>query len=264
MIKKNIISVIIILLTTTVLWAQDSLVIEKYFVEEYYLNHKLMKTTGAGHYISFVQKRDTTFFINGFEEFGTYSIGEISKLEMEDGTYTEDDQIYVVNRSQFLWHYKNSYDNNKGLAKVDIRKTFFRKSVSFRMLIFLENKDTIALYGFAKYSIPEDEFILPIKGEWISLSPLILDKTSIGFLAMYDSDYHRFKDSLWTTSGSIYYNRVIDNEHVEMEQSNFDYYIDPNNISIIVTGSDVLEGLSRYNLTYELIDKKTLILFGSI
>ena len=257
MTKKLIISGII-LLTSTVLWAQDSLVIEKYNVSDFYINDKLVENRSDGQYISFVQKNNSTYFINGFENSGTYSIGEISDLESSDGSYEKDGEKNTASRSEFLWHYKNSYDNASGVAEVRITKIFFDKYMSYDMFIYTDTKDTLSLYGVAKYTIPEDEFIQPIKGAWLTETPISFDKTSIEFFYMYDTDYHRYKDSLWTTNGCIYTNWDTENIKI-LEETTFDYYIDSGNISIIVTYSNVgVPSLSQHNFTYKYIDQNTL------
>ena len=145
---KNKLSLVLIILTS-ICNTSFSQFQEKYRVTEFNDNGKdySEEATKNGVTLIFSQKTETSdfYFKNLWVNTGSFSIGKMKVLETK--MYEETEETIAGEMTLFEWHYSNSYDKNKGTAKVLFVRYMEDKIEKFKCEIYIESSDELLIYS---------------------------------------------------------------------------------------------------------------------
>ena len=145
---KNKLCLVLIILTSicNISFSQFQ---EKYRVTEFYDNGKDYSEEALINEVTliFSQKTETSdfYFKNLWVNTGSFSIGKIKVLETKK--YEETEDALAGEMTFFEWYYSNSYDNNKGTAKVLFVRFVEDKIEKFKCEIYIESSDELLIYS---------------------------------------------------------------------------------------------------------------------
>lgn len=98
--------------------------------------------------LSFYKCDDETLcFSNFFRAYDTQSYGGVFSLKKQ--SYKETSKEHAYDEFQFTWDYVNTYDSDRGKAKVTLTKIYIGKSVKMiAEIIVLNTNDVLKFKGY--------------------------------------------------------------------------------------------------------------------
>ena len=254
--KKNRLILTLIILIVKIGLSQDTIVIDKFKVDEYYLNGELQKDRNTGHFFSFLLIDDSTYFVNALERNNTRSIGKIEDLQQVDDYFERNEKTYTNSHSYFTWHYKNSYDGKEGVSKVFLNKIFLDEYMFYRLQILTKTNDTILLTGKAFYNKYIGDNVEGLFGIWQTHKSLFINGKKIKGLYFIDNDSFIRNDTIWYGPG------LFAENFIESPKNKFSSYLF--NLSLNILTINLVEdniGLGKetqYRIIYQFIDKNNI------
>ena len=122
---------------------------EKYRITEFSDNGKDYSDEAVKNGVTFIfsQKTETSdfYFKNLWANKGSFSTGKIKVLETK--MYEETEETIATEMTLFEWNYSNSYDDNKGNAKVLFIRFIEDKIEKFKCEIYIESSDVLMKYS---------------------------------------------------------------------------------------------------------------------
>jgi hypothetical protein len=122
---------------------------EKYRITEFSDNGKDYSDEAVKNGVTFIfsQKTETSdfYFKNLWANKGSFSVGKIKVLETK--MYEETEETIAAEMTLFEWNYSNSYDDNKGTAKVLFIRFIEDKIEKFKCEIYIESSDVLLKYS---------------------------------------------------------------------------------------------------------------------
>jgi len=110
--------------------------VSKYFNEFDFLNPDTIKDYRTTIY--FKRTRSGLEMVNTFEAKGSKSYGKIARLKLTRNVQHSGVE-YAMKEYRFIWHYRNSYDNEKGKCIGKLQIVFSSDKPTFRLTLFVLN-----------------------------------------------------------------------------------------------------------------------------
>ena len=142
--KKLIFFPLLLLITATEAQLIDS---TKYLITEARINSEdySQHYYEGGQFLSFYENENNEpCFLNSMANKEEYSFGRVYGLKSEK---LEIENCQAENIS-FRWYYHNSYDNDSGYAKVQLKRIYRENGVEFSIKILSKKLDIIEFSGF--------------------------------------------------------------------------------------------------------------------
>ena len=146
--KIQVIILTIFLLVSFSLEAQkeDRIIIEKFITTKMLINGISTSELLPSYSILYkIKNREGLNMANISLKKNSESFGTIDSFTKRSTKDTSGNKVVVY---EFNWHYKNSYDDVNGIAKVQIIKIFKQETVSTTVKMIPENLDILIYKGY--------------------------------------------------------------------------------------------------------------------
>lgn len=157
---KYVLSIVLIILAFQLYGQDTTKILSRYRIVESF--------HGKENYSDFEQKRKGVIFIHYNKDSKLY----LSNISLDSGSFStglltllENDTIYINTtkrlkvKSVYNWLFTNSYDKEKGNAKINLIEEDSNYGKIFTMTIFLKDNEEIVYKGFIIDKI--NDFIIP-------------------------------------------------------------------------------------------------------
>lgn len=105
----------------------------------------------------FYQNGDGKIYLaNVWPDAGSQSYGPIYRISEEEAEETMD--TYKTFTSYFNWSYANSYDDNRGTAKIALTKVYKPQGIIFSLAMITEDLDVSVYKGYMENSLNLEYF----------------------------------------------------------------------------------------------------------
>lgn len=135
--------------------AQEQKTIAKFIIQDARLNKvdvtaRFVETNA--YVVVYKTKEGNTYMAVVMDKDDTQSFGRIFNMEEVQKT-PETDKEYQSEVYNFMWSYKNSYDNKKGTARVRLTKIYKPLGIMFTTVIIPEDLEIMAYKGYMEGTI---------------------------------------------------------------------------------------------------------------
>lgn len=153
--KRNLYSLILMILSTFGLFAQNQETVAKFIITDASKNgvDQTPYLLKAGAYTVFYTSNEDglLYMANVWPNNNSQSFGPM--YSTESASYNETYETYKADFFYYNWRYINNYDSKKGTAMVQFIKIYKPQGVAFILKIIPENLDIIIYKGYMEGSV---------------------------------------------------------------------------------------------------------------
>lgn len=109
-----------------------------------------------GYIVFYTNDSNNLFMANAREKKDTQSFGRLYNTEHNE--LKETYESFEADIFHFNWRYINSYDTDRGTAKVELMKIYKPQGVIFKIKIITENLDVLVYKGYMEGTLDLNKF----------------------------------------------------------------------------------------------------------